>query len=150
MLVSGVQESDSVKCIYVYCIYIYMFFFRFFSIIGYYKHAGFFLHFKCYHLWCFIVMILNYYLFYFISSSLYLLIPFLLPLSPLVTASMFSVSVSLFLFCHIQSFYFLWKHTVCVFLCMQFFIFNLRLSVHYQWIQVFTSPADFVILCIKV
>ena len=34
MLVSGVQQSESV--IYIY-IYIYIFLFRFFSIIGYYK-----------------------------------------------------------------------------------------------------------------
>ena len=36
MLVSGVQQSDSVICISIY-LSIYLFFFRFFSIIGYYK-----------------------------------------------------------------------------------------------------------------
>ena len=36
MLVSGVQQSDSVLYIYIY-IYIYIFFFRFFSLIGFYK-----------------------------------------------------------------------------------------------------------------
>ena len=36
VLVSGIQESDSVLHVYIY-IYIYIFFFRYFSIIGYYK-----------------------------------------------------------------------------------------------------------------
>ena len=36
MLVSGVQQSDSVTHIHIY-MYIYIFFFRFFYLIGYYK-----------------------------------------------------------------------------------------------------------------
>ena len=48
-------------------------------------------------------------------------------LSPLVTASLFSVSVSLFLFSFTHLFYFLdstckWEHTVFVFLCLTYFI----------------------------
>ena len=40
MLVSGAQQKDLVyiyKCVYIHLVYIYTFFFKFFSIIGYYK-----------------------------------------------------------------------------------------------------------------
>ena len=48
-------------------------------------------------------------LIYFTQSSLYLLMPYSclplpLSLSPLVTTNLFSISVSLFLFCYIQLF----------------------------------------------
>ena len=36
MLVSSVQQSDSVIYMYIY-MYMYIYFFRFFSIVGYYK-----------------------------------------------------------------------------------------------------------------
>ena len=86
-------------------------------------------------------------LIYFIHSSLYLLIlyPYLAPsLSPLVTTSLFSISVSLFLFCYIHSFYFLdstykWYHTVFVFLCLTYFTEHNTLQVNpccYKW-QIF-------------
>ena len=83
VLVSGVQESDS-----VIHIYIYIFFFRYFSIIGYYKILNTLI------VPCAMQQVLVVY--HSIYNSLHLLvsnsqfIPPLLP-SPLVTTSLFSV-----------------------------------------------------------
>ena len=71
---------------------------------------------------------------------LYLLIPFpslasLLTPSPRVTTRLFSVSMSLLLFCYTHLFYFLdatykWEYTVFVFLCLSYFTKPNTLQVH--------------------
>ena len=91
ILVSGVQQSDSVIYIYTY-ICLYIFFFRFFSTLGYYKKLSI--------VPCAIQQVLVGYLFY-IQQCVYfntnLLIYPSLP-SPLVTVSLFCMSLSHFCF----------------------------------------------------
>ena len=92
VLVPGVQQSDSVLHICVY-IYRYIFFFRLLSIIGYYKILNI--------VPCAIQQALVVYLFYIqqcVSANPKLLI-YPSPPFPLVTISLFSMSVNLFLFC---------------------------------------------------
>ena len=104
-------------------------------------------------------------LIYFIRNSLYLLIPYVfiaLPhsLSILVNTSLFSISVSLFLFFTFVCFLSLnsiykWYHTVCVFLCLTYFTkSDNTLQVHLcccKWQNVILFMVEqYSILCVYI
>ena len=79
-------------------------------------------------------------LFYFTHTSLYLLVPYSYfappsSLSPLVTTSLFSLSVSLFLFCYIHSLALFFRFhiqvtTYDIFFCLIYFTEHHNLQIH--------------------